>query len=237
MSYTDDIGIDPDDMPPRTGGRPSRGGSNVTRMPRVLDAARRIELRAELETVQFQVREIAGAEMTASQRIEKLLAVNSTIIMGLLKEALGEEPDLDRSTVLARALVAVKDTVGIIKSKSDLESVDSFNPRSPKFSIVFGWFIELVHRVLNSHTDETITTNFFNDLVGELSGWEDKIERQFKGVAGKALASMQSPFVETFRDRVRTSTLQEDYIQSLEERLIRAETRVAELTALTNGQP
>lgn len=225
----DEFTFDATDMPRRSN-RPARGGS-VARHPRAVDGERRDQMRQELELVERQVRDVSGADLTASQRIEKLLAINSTIIMGLLKEALGDEPDLDRSTVLGRALTAVKDTVGILKSKSELESVDSFNPRSPKFGIVFGWFIELVHRVLSQHTDETIVANFFNDLVSELSGWEDRIERQFKGVAGKALASMQSPFVDEVKEHIKDAGLRESYIASLEERLARAEERLAAYSA------
>lgn len=226
MMPDDEFTFDSSDMP-RRASRPGRGGGAVARHPRAVDGERREQMRQELAQVEHQVREVAGADLTASQRIEKLLAINSTIIMGLLKEALGDEPDLDRSTVLGRALTAVKDTVTIIKTKGEMESVDSFNPRSPKFGIVFGWFIELVHRVLSGHADETVVANFFNDLVSELSGWEDRIERQFKGVAGKALASMQSPFVDEVKEHIKDAGLRESYIQSLEERLARAEERIA----------
>lgn len=227
----DDFEFDPADMPPRTGGGGRRAGASITRHPQAIDGERREQMRQELALVETQVREVSAADLSTSQRVEKLLAINSTIIMGLLKEALGDVPDLDRANVLGRALTAVKDTVGILRSKYEMEAVDSFNARSPKFSIVFGWFIELVHRILGQHVDETISTNFFNDLVNELSGWEDRIERQFKGVAGKALASMQSPFVEVFREQIRDVSYREAYLLDLEAKIAQAEMRLSAVDA------
>lgn len=215
---------DPTDLPPRTDRR-----GNVVRHPRMLDAARKEELRKAQELVQQQIEAVMVPELTSSTRIEKLLALNTTIIMSLLKEALADNPDLDRSIVCSRALVAVKDTVAMIKIRNDMESVDSFNPRSPKFGIVFGWFCEMIQRVLSEHADETTTTNFFNDLVAELSGWEDRIERQFKGVSGKALGALQSPFVEDMREKIRDSSMRAAYLESLEEQIARAEQRLAHL--------
>jgi flagellar motility protein MotE (MotC chaperone) len=221
-----------DDLPPRSAkrNRGGGGGGNVAAHPRAMDAERRADLRASLEHVQRQLEDIANAEQTASQRIEKLLGVNSTIILGLLKAALAEEPDLDRSTVLSRAMTAIKDTVAVLKSKHDMEGVDTFNPRSPKFGLVFGWFIELVHKVLAQHVNETVSTNFFNDLVAELSGWEDRIERQFKGVSGRALASLQSPFIENFREQLRDATAREALLLQLQGQLQQAERRLELLT-------
>lgn len=221
-----DIGFDPGELPPRRGKRPS-----VVAHPRALDAERRSEMRAELAHVKRQVDDIGAAEIPTSQRIEKLLAINSTIIINLLKEALGEHPDIDRAVVLRNALSAVKDTASILKSKHEMDSLDTFNPRSPKFGVVFGWFIELVHRVLALHVEDAISAGFFNDLVGELSGWEDRIERQFKGVSGRAIASLQSPFIEGFKEKLGEATAKHLQLEQLEGEILHAEERIRILVA------
>ena len=93
---------------------------------------------------------------------------------------------------------------------------------------------------MSQHADETITTNVFNDIVTELSGWEERIERQFKGVAGKALASLQSPFVEDVGEKLKSNSIQYSYLESINEQIERAETKLAalkgEITLLENGR-
>ncbi len=174
-------------------------------VPAELNAERTSELADAMLTIREQLRTLNSPGLTAPERIERLLGLSVSLMLPLFGEALSEVPDMNRSAACARALTALKDTVAIVAKRHELETTDAFNPRSPKFTVVFGWFIELVHRILCQHADDTTVANFFNDLSGELTGWEDRIERQLKGVAAKSLANLPSPFTQDFLERLQTT--------------------------------
>jgi hypothetical protein len=182
-------------------GRPA----TVRPPPSELTLERRSELAHAMLTVREQLRTLNSSDLTTSERIERLLSLNFSLMLPLFGEALSEIPDMNRSAACARAMTALKDTVAIVAKRHELETTDAFNPRSPKFTVVFGWFVELVHRTLCQHADDTTVANVFNDLSGELTGWEDRIERQLKGVAAKTLATLPSPFTQDFLERLQAT--------------------------------
>lgn len=183
-------------------GRPA----TVRPPPSDLNAERRSELANTMQTVREQLQTLNSPDLTTSERLERLLSLNFSLMLPLFGEALSEIPDMNRSAACARAMTALKDTVAIVAKQHELETTDAFNPRSPKFTVVFGWFVALVHHTLCQHADDTTVANFFNDLCGELTGWEDRIERQLKGVAAKTLATLPNPFTHDFLERLQATT-------------------------------
>lgn len=166
--------------------------------------------RAEsMKDIRAQLDALKDSTLAPTARIEQLMRLQSSIMVPLLEEVLSETPDVDRSVVCARALTAVRDTVAMVAKKHDLDSQDDFNPNSPKFQVAFGWFIDLVHRVLQANVpDETLVHNVFNDLQNELAGFEDALTRRLRGVTARSYAAFESPFVADWRERLRQTAIE-----------------------------
>lgn len=150
--------------------------------------------------------DINDEEKPLPQRLELCSKVATLLMPVLVMEGLQPMPNPDRSTTLSRALSSLRDTVTILKSKRDVEMEDTLNPYSPKFAAVFGWFFQLFYETLaKQQVDEIVINNVFESFSLDLIGWEEKIEKRLKGVAGKNLETLSSPFIKEFTDNIPKS--------------------------------
>jgi hypothetical protein len=128
-----------------------------------------------------------------SQLITKLTGL-------LVMEGIQDFPSDERSIVLSRALQSVRDHVAVLAKKRDIQQEENLNPYSPKFGAVFGWFLEMFSETLEEESvDDIVRNNVFESLSLKLIGWEQKIEKRFRGVAGQNIDSLESPFVKRHR--------------------------------------
>lgn len=204
----------PEEFDRETTGDPSapNTSSNVTSIGGdVVDAANERERqRQQVEDFRTALREANDTNLTTSERLERLLGVQSQIIPILMEEMVRSDPNEGRSVAASRAVMAIRDMVNMLVKKHETETQDHFNPRSPKMAVTFGWFIELLHAILSKHIDDDVlVSTVFNDLATELGGWEDKVERRLKGVSAKVLPTLTSPFMENFNEKVRGVSTEE----------------------------
>ncbi len=139
-----------------------------------------------------------------NKKMDCILKMNAIIIPKLLWELNNPVPDLDRTTIAARTISAIKETGNILLKSREVELSDDINLNSPKFQAVLGWFIDLFHEVLERHDIGNIKKNeIFNDLTIELSGWEDRMMKKLKGASSKALRGIKNPLLEKIKKEIK----------------------------------
>lgn len=153
----------------------------------------------DLPRILAMLDQLKDENLSIPKRVEIGARISASIMPLLLDEGLVIDPNPDRSTVLKAALNALQLTTSQLKLKREIEQSDELNPRSPKFQAVFGWFFQMVHDAMTEQeTDPILVNNIFDTLGTALMGWEDKIEKRLKGVAGKNVEGLTSPFVKEF---------------------------------------
>lgn len=162
------------------------------------------QARAELPTSVSAALERLNDPLTPlPQRLDVAAKLQSSLLPLLLAEALANSPNDARSVAVSRLQHGLKEVISVLKTKRDIENSDDLNPHSPKFSMVFGWFFDMVHQALVAQgVSEVAVNNVFAKLAMDLAGWEDKIEKRLRGVSGKALDSVTNPFIEEFLDAI-----------------------------------
>lgn len=155
------------------------------------------EIEKDLELIKKCLKAIMGPDLSFNQKMDKILEVNTLVIPELFREFTSSMPSVDKSMVGVRILSAIKDLSSIILKKREAEMAEEINPNSPKFQLIFSWFIEVLNAVLERQGLDIIQiNNIFNDLSSELNGWEDKIIKRLRGVSAKALDQVKNPLVE-----------------------------------------
>lgn len=147
--------------------------------------------------------DLNDTEKAISERLEVASQLSSLLTPILILEGLQQLPNPDRSIALSRALASVRDMVTILSKKRDYELEDNLNPHSPKFAAAFGWFFDMFYEVLDGQGLEEIQiNNIFESMSTNLVGWEDKLEKRLKGVAGRNLDSVRSPFIKNWQEEI-----------------------------------
>lgn len=143
---------------------------------------------------------LVDPESSNADKMEAIAVATAHLSSLLFNEAVAKNPNVDRSIVISRLLISLRDISKVIKDKRDIEVSDEINIRSEKFQLVFGWFMDMIHEVLSRHTHPTVLSNIFNDLATVLGGWEDSIERKMKSVNAKTIraGALDSPFTKDF---------------------------------------
>lgn len=122
----------------------------------------------------------------------------------LFQELAARVPDTDRSLVASRTILAIGAMSKTLLERRAADSAEELDPHSPKFQLVLGWFLELLHEAMKAQNVDSITiNNTFQDLSARLSGWEETVSKKLKGVSSKALGSIKNPFVEEFWENTR----------------------------------
>lgn len=159
------------------------------------------EIKKDLDTIKHCLKDMMGQSLSFNEKMDKILEINSLVIPELYREFTSSMPSMDKSMVGARTLSAIKDMSGILLKKREAEMAEEINPSSPKFQLIFTWFIEVVNLVLEKQGLDTIQmNNIFSDLSLELNGWEDKIVKRLRGVSAKALDKVKNPLLEKSDD-------------------------------------
>jgi hypothetical protein len=154
-----------------------------------LDAQREI-LIPEIMGLMEQVND---ASIALPQRFELASRAMAKLTGIFLSEALAPVADAERSVILARLTTHLKAIIDTLARKKEIEASDAFSPSSPKFQACFGWFLDVVHEALTAEVDTITTNNVFARITTALIDWEEKVQRQMKGLAGHA--PQQNPFV------------------------------------------
>lgn len=154
-----------------------------------------------------QLAKLNDRDMPLPAKLDTLAETLTAIIPLQVGEALAKVPSEARSVALSRALAGLREVTNVLKTKRDVENSDEINPYSPKFQIVFGWFFDVVHHCLvEQGLDEIAINNLFAKLSVELVGWEEKIEKRLRGVAGRALENLENPLIKEFKTELRAAS-------------------------------
>jgi hypothetical protein len=116
-----------------------------------------------------------------------------------LTEALAPVADAERSVILSCLTIHLKAIIDTLSKKKELETSDAFNPCSPKFRTCIGWFLDVVHEALTAEVDTITTNNVFARITTALIDWEEKLQRQLKGLAGHA--PPKNPFIREIEEK------------------------------------
>ena len=125
-------------------------------------------------------------------------------------EKLSKYPNVDRSAVTSKTAGILRDISNTLKNKREAQVKADLDPHSPKFELVFGWFIELIQEVMTEEDiDEIQISNFFSTFAGRIPDWQNRVSTELKGLANKALQEVKNPFVEDFMDSVEGQPVDE----------------------------
>ena len=97
------------------------------------------------------------------------------------------------------SLAHLKAIIDTLARTKEIEASDAFDPTSPKFQTCIGWFLEVVHEAVTAEVDTITTNNVFAHITTALIGWEEKVQRQLKGLAGHA--PQKNPFIREIEEK------------------------------------
>lgn len=155
------------------------------------------EAQRNLDTLQEHLNKVAKKDLSFKDKLDEIIKLNTIIISQFVRELVSPMPNTDKSIIATNAIRAIKETGLILIKKHESEVSEEIDLNSPKFQLIFGWFIELIRGVLEEQGLNTLQiNNIFSSLSLKLSGWEDKIVKRLKGISSKALSEVKNPLVE-----------------------------------------
>lgn len=179
------------------GGKAQEADSKKSFIPNYRNRRPEEEIQKDLDNIKVNLKQVMGSELTFNEQMTKILELNSIIIPELFREFTSSMPNVDKSVIGSRILSAIKDMSGVIMKKHESEVAEEINTYSPKFQVIFTWFIELINVVLGRQGLDTIQiNNIFADLSSELTGWEDKVSKRLKGLSAKSLDGVKNPLLD-----------------------------------------
>jgi hypothetical protein len=182
-------------MDNQRGGRGRPGQSTWDAGQEYLDAQRET-LIPEIMGLMEQVND---ASIALPQRFELASRAMARLTGIFLSEALAPVADAERSVILSRLTIHLKAVIDTLARKKEIEASDAINPSSPKFEICFGWFTEAFHEALTAEVDTITANSVFARVTKAIVGWEEKLPRQLKGLAGHAL--QQNRFIREIEEK------------------------------------
>jgi hypothetical protein len=177
------------------GGRGRPGQSTGDAGQEYLDAQRET-LFPEIMGLMEQV---SDASIASPQRVELASRAMAKLTGIFLLEALAPVADAERSVILSRLTIHLKAIIDTLARKKEIEASDAFDPSSPKFQTCIGWFLAVVHEAVKAEVDTITTKNVFARITTALIGWEEKVQRQLKGLAGHA--PQKNPFIREIEEK------------------------------------
>lgn len=179
------------------GGKSQETDSKKSFVPGYRNRRSEEEIQKDLDNIKVNLKKVMGSDLTFNEQMTKILELNAIIIPELFREFSNSMPNVDKSVIGSRILSAIKDMSSIIMKKHESEVAEEINTYSPKFQIIFTWFIELINVVLGRQGLDTIQiNNIFSDLSSELTGWEDKVSKRLKGLSAKSLDGIKNPLLD-----------------------------------------
>lgn len=147
---------------------------------------------------------LSDPEVDFKIKLDTVAQLQRETLPSLFQELSARIPDTDRSLVASRTILAIGAMSKTLLERRAADAAEEIDPHSPKFQLVLGWFIELLHESMKAQSLDPITiNNTFQDLSARLAGWEEIVSKRLKGVSSKALGSIKNPFVETFWENTR----------------------------------
>ncbi len=143
--------------------------------------------------------QVNDASIALPQRFELASRAMTKLTGIFLSEALAPVADAERSVILSRLTINLKAIIDTLARKKEMETSDAFNPSSPKFQTCIGWFLEIVHEALAAEVDTITTNNVFARITTALIGWEEKVQRQLKGLEGHG--PQKNPFIREIEEK------------------------------------
>jgi hypothetical protein len=158
------------------------------------------------ENLLNSIAELNKKGVSFSDKMDILLNIQAEVLPLLMEELSASDPNIDRSVIASRMGSFLKEMGNLIVRKREVEAAsDDIDPYSPKFQLIFEFFVELVHEnMVKQKIDSILIKNFFNEFAAELVGWEDKIIKSLKGVSSKALGKISNPFGKEFKESIKT---------------------------------
>lgn len=140
-----------------------------------------------------------------SVRYETIAALQGVLVKPLVREMLRSLPNDSKIKAIEKTSKILSDMLKTLESKKKSELSDEIDPTSPKFQLVFEWFIESIHQTMNEMgLDNLVINNFFQEFSTKLQGWEERVQKNLKGVSVKALEkqNLQNPFIQEFKENI-----------------------------------
>lgn len=145
--------------------------------------------------------QVNDASIALPHRFELASRARAKLTGIFLSEALAPVADAERSVILSRLSIHLKAIIDTLARTKEIEDSDAINPSSPKFQTCFGWFLDIVHEACTAEVDTITTNNVFARITTALVDWEEKVQRQLKGLAGHA--TQQNPFIREIEEKSR----------------------------------
>ena len=162
---------------------------------------------AILDRVEPMFEILGNPDADFKTKLDIISRLQKETLPSLFQELGARVPDTDRSLVASRTIMAIGAMSKTLLERRAADAAEEIDPHSPKFQLVLGWFIELLHEAMKSQSlDSIVINNTFQDLSSRLAGWEDLVAKRLKGVSAKALGTLKNPFVESFWDQTRRAT-------------------------------
>ena len=168
-----------------------------------------------LKEVPKNLKKINDPNLELTQRLELISQTMSSLVVPLISEALSAQPNADRSIVFSRILMFLRGVSEQLNKKREIEESDDINCNSAKFQKIFGWFFDVIHKTMEDQKLDPIhINNIFSALHDNFIGWEDRIQKNLKGVSGKALQKIENPFIKDWQKDIKDNpnTGEEDAI-------------------------
>jgi len=157
-----------------------------------------------------RIEDLNKPDIPYQKKLDAIIELNTRIVPIVFQQLLSPAPNVDVSVIASRACNALRDASSIIIKKREAEATDDIDPASPKFQLVFGWFLELFSETLHDQKiDEITVSNIFNALAAGLAGWEERVQKSLKGLSSKALDKADNPFIREFKEKLKASICEE----------------------------
>jgi len=154
-----------------------------------------------LDTFTEKMMLLNSDQIPYQQKLDIVVDLNTIITPLMFKQLVSPMPSVDFSVIASRTNIALKDISAVIIKKRDAEVADEINLESPKFQLVFTWFMEVFSDVLSRNDiEETAKNNIFTDLSTALLGFEEICQKRLKGASKSAMASATNPLLEKFKN-------------------------------------
>jgi len=140
------------------------------------------------------------------EKLDAQIRLQSNLVPLLFEEARKDFPNVNRSTVLARTGIALKNVGDTLVKRQELEEHDDIDCTSPKFQIVFEWILEVVLEAMKTQgAEEIFRNNVFNSIAQRLEGFEEKVNKRLNGISSKSLGMVHNPFIVEILDKIHNN--------------------------------
>lgn len=162
------------------------------------------EDRERIRIVEEKLEELKTPNLEFSKKLDLIIEIQSEMIPPLLRESISIAPNLDKSNVIHRLSMVLKELTQTLNTKREAQITDNLDPYSPKFQAAFAWFAELFYEAVSEQDIDPIVINqIFQYLDSSLMGWEERLVKSLKGITAKSTELRRNPFVKGFVESLK----------------------------------